>query len=208
MSELVEQVARTAMSAQSVTFGQAIAKARKAKGLSQKELAALVKKKEGGGPISPQYLNDIEHDRRSPTSDHLIKQFATILDEDAGYLFVLAGKIPDDVREKAKDRDKIVKSFANFIKNIFAEDARAALSVLEPRIEALERELAWQPIETAPKDGTRFLATDGVNVTVVEWKVYNGRWEKLTGWNHLYGARWNGPVAWRPLPPPPTGERG
>jgi len=130
------------MSAQSVTFGQAIAKARKAKGLSQKELAALVKKEEGGGPVSPQYLNDIEHDRRSPTSDHLIKQFATILDEDEGYLFVLAGKIPDDVREKAKDRDKIVKSFANFIKNIFAEDARAALSVLEPRIEALERELA------------------------------------------------------------------
>jgi|SRR5690554_445618 transcriptional regulator with XRE-family HTH domain len=106
------------MSAQSVTFGQAIAKARKAKGLSQKELAALVKKEEGGGPISPQYLNDIEHDRRSPTSDHLIKQFATILDEDEGYLFVLAGKIPDDVREKAKDRDKIVKSFANFRKNI------------------------------------------------------------------------------------------
>jgi hypothetical protein len=86
--------------------------------------------------------------------------------------------------------------------------ARAALSVLEPRIEALEREQRWQPIETAPRDGTRVLATDGVIVTVVEWKVYSGRWEKLTGWHHLYGARWNGPVAWRPLPPPLNGERG
>ena len=101
-----------------MTFGQSISKARKAKGLSQKELAALVKKEEGGGPISPQYLNDIEHDRRSPTSDHLIKQFAAILDEDPGYFFVLAGKIPDDLRDAAKDRDKIVESFANFRRNL------------------------------------------------------------------------------------------
>lgn len=106
------------MSAQSMTFGQAISKARKAKGLSQKELAALVKKEEDGGPISPQYLNDIEHDRRSPTSDHLIKQFAAMLDEDEGYLFVLAGKIPDDLRGSAKNREKIVESFANFRKNL------------------------------------------------------------------------------------------
>lgn len=106
------------MPAQPTTFGQAVTKARKAKGLSQKELAALIVKDEGGGSISPQYLNDIEHDRRSPTSDHLIKQFAKVLDEDEGYLFVLAGKIPDDIRKKAKDRDKIVESFANFRRTI------------------------------------------------------------------------------------------
>jgi transcriptional regulator with XRE-family HTH domain len=108
----------TEMPAHPTTFGQAVAKARKAKGLSQKELAALIVKDEGGGSISPQYLNDIEHDRRSPTSDHLIKQFAKVLDEDEGYLFVLAGKIPDDIRKKAKDRDKIVESFANFRRTI------------------------------------------------------------------------------------------
>ncbi len=106
------------MSANSMTFGKAISKARKALGLSQKELAARVMKDEGGGSISPQYLNDIEHDRRSPTSDHLIKQFAAVLEEDEGYLFVLAGKIPDDIRKEAGDRDKIVKSFANFRRTI------------------------------------------------------------------------------------------
>ena len=104
------------MSDQSVSFGQAIGKARK--GLSQKELAALVVKDEEGGAISPQYLNDIEHDRRSPTSDHLIKQFAKVLEEDEGYLFVLAGKIPDDVRKQATNRDQVVASFANFRKSI------------------------------------------------------------------------------------------
>ena len=106
------------MSTDSMTFGKAISKARKALGLSQKELAARVMKDEGGGSISPQYLNDIEHDRRSPTSDHLIKQFAAVLEEDEGYLFVLAGKIPDDIRKEARDRDKIVESFANFRRTI------------------------------------------------------------------------------------------
>ncbi len=106
------------MPAKPLTFGRAIVAGRKAKGISQRELAGLVLKEEGGESISPQYLNDIEHDRRSPTSDHLIREFARVLDEDEGYLFVLAGKIPKDIREKARDRDKIVTGFANFRKSI------------------------------------------------------------------------------------------
>ncbi|MDP2738784.1 MAG: helix-turn-helix transcriptional regulator [Pseudorhodobacter sp.] len=106
------------MPAGGVTFGQAISKARKALGLSQKELAARVMKDEGGSSISPQYLNDIEHDRRSPTSDHLIRQFATVLEVDEGYLFVLAGKIPDELRRAANDQDKIVAAFTNFRKTL------------------------------------------------------------------------------------------
>ena len=48
------------------SLGRLIASARKDKQLSQKELAALVLK-EDGEAITPQYLNDIEHDRRSPS---------------------------------------------------------------------------------------------------------------------------------------------
>ena len=106
------------MTTNTSSFGQAIAKARKAKGLSQKELASLVMKDEECGAISPQYLNDIEHDRRSPTSDHIIRQFATVLEMDEAILFVLAGKIPDDIRQQAKDPTKIVAAFANFRKSI------------------------------------------------------------------------------------------
>ena len=50
------------------SFGRAVASARKEKQLSQKELAGLIRK-EDGQTITPQYLNDIEHDRRSPSSD-------------------------------------------------------------------------------------------------------------------------------------------
>ena len=102
------------MSADGLTFGQAISNARRALGLSQKELASRVMKDEESTSISPQYLNDIEHDRRSPTSDHLIRQFATLLSVDEGFLFVLAGKIPDEMRRNATDQQTIVEAFANF----------------------------------------------------------------------------------------------
>jgi len=106
------------MSTEGLTFGQAIGKARKGLGLSQKELASQVKKEEDGTSISPQYLNDIEHDRRSPSSGHLIRQFSGILNIPEDYLFALAGRLPDDLRADSSDPDKVVKAFANFRKTL------------------------------------------------------------------------------------------
>jgi transcriptional regulator with XRE-family HTH domain len=80
------------------TFGAYISEVRKEKGLSQKQLAELVEREEGGS-ISPQYLNDIEHDRRSPSSDHIIQQFARILKVSANYLYYLAGRMPAELRD-------------------------------------------------------------------------------------------------------------
>jgi transcriptional regulator with XRE-family HTH domain len=76
------------------SFGGAIASARKAKSMSQKELAAKIVK-EDGQPITPQYLNDIEHDRRSPSSDHMIRQFAKVLGVEEGALYGLSGVLPE-----------------------------------------------------------------------------------------------------------------
>jgi len=102
------------MPTEATTFGQAISRTRKGLGISQKELAAKVQKEDGGGSISPQYLNDIEHDRRNPTSGHLIRQFAGILDIPEDYLFALAGRLPDDLRPQASDPARVVAAFANF----------------------------------------------------------------------------------------------
>lgn len=102
------------MPADAVTFGLAISKARKTVGLSQKELAARVMKEEDAGPISPQYLNDIEHDRRSPSSGHLLRQFSSILNIPEDYLFALAGRLPDDVRPDTSDPEKVVAAFKSF----------------------------------------------------------------------------------------------
>lgn len=102
------------MSTDVPTFGQTIARARREKALSQKELAAKILKEDADEAISPQYLNDIEHDRRNPTSDHLIRQFARALNLNENVLFVLAGKIPDDVRRRVRNTETAALAFMSF----------------------------------------------------------------------------------------------
>lgn len=99
------------------TFGQIIAEARKGLGISQKELAAKVRK-EDGPPISPQYLNDIEHDRRDPPSELLIEQFAKYLKLSKEHLIAAAGRWPADIRDKlaAADPKKVEEAFTAFRK--------------------------------------------------------------------------------------------
>lgn len=82
-----------------ITFGSAIAQTRKNKGMSQKELASRIMR-EGNVAISQQYLNDIEHNRRNPASDHLVMQFANELGINEDYLYYLADRFPKDIRDK------------------------------------------------------------------------------------------------------------
>jgi len=101
-----------------MSFGKVISEARKKANLSQKELAALLRKKEDDQPISPQYLNDLEHDRRNPPADHLIEQFAKHLKIEKDVLYFAAGELPADVRESSvdlkKDRERVVKAYQAF----------------------------------------------------------------------------------------------
>lgn len=97
------------------SFGRLIASARKDRQMSQKELAELVEK-EDGVAITPQYLNDIEHDRRSPSSDHIVRQFAKVLKIPADRLFAVAGVLSDDdrVMVKKSSPEKVDKALVAF----------------------------------------------------------------------------------------------
>jgi len=92
---------------QPATLGQAIAQARKAKGLSQKELAEKIMREDGEGSVSAQYLNDIEHDRRAPSSDHMIGEFVRVLGLGENYLYYLADRVPASVRKMALSPDEV-----------------------------------------------------------------------------------------------------
>ena len=91
--------------------------ARKERGLSQKELASRILL-ESGGAISVQYLNDIEHDRRNPTGQHLIKKFARVLGLNADYLSFLAGQFPENVLRKKPDPDRFRTAWQNFRRDL------------------------------------------------------------------------------------------
>ena len=101
------------MSPEKTTFGRTISEARKAKGWGLKDLAAQVLR-EDAVAISPQYLNDIEHDRRSPSSDRMVQQFAEALDIDPDWLYYLAGRFPEDVREKKLSQKEVADAMLAF----------------------------------------------------------------------------------------------
>ena len=96
-----------------MTFGEAIIQARKDKKLSQKQVAAGILK-EDGKPISPQYLNDIEHDRRNPPGEPIVHQLADILDLNLDYLSFLAGRFPSDLLETPRDQEDIATAMRAF----------------------------------------------------------------------------------------------
>ena len=102
-----------------MTFGQIIADARKKSGISQKDFAERIKK-EDGQAISPQYLNDIERDRRNPPSEHMIAQFAKELGLSKNHLIAAAGALPAELKQMVSDSDPdaVEKAFQAFRKHL------------------------------------------------------------------------------------------
>lgn len=98
------------------TFGKIVSNARKAKEINQKQLAERIKR-EDGEPISPQYLNDIEHDRRSPSTE-VILQIAELLELDADYLHFLAKKWPEDLASSSANQEDVRNLMIAFRKKI------------------------------------------------------------------------------------------
>ena len=103
-----------------MTFGEAITQARKDNQLSQKQVAARTLK-EDGMAISPQYLNDIEHDRRNPPGEYIVRQLADTLDLELDYLLFLAGRFPSDVLEMSRDEEGIKMAMRAFRRSLLRE---------------------------------------------------------------------------------------
>ena len=100
-----------------MTFGEGNTQARKDKKLCQKQVAAGTLK-EGGTAISPHYLNDIEHDRRNPPSEYIVRQVADTLDLERDYLIFLAGRFPADVLEMSRDQEGIKMAMKAFQRSL------------------------------------------------------------------------------------------
>ena len=77
---------------QDLSFGDHLRELRKAKGLSQKELAERV-------DIDFTYLSKIETGSAAPPAEDTIRKLADVLRADADRLTLLAGKVPKDLGE-------------------------------------------------------------------------------------------------------------
>ena len=105
----------------------------------------------------------------------------------------------------------VYKAFAPFIENdTFDKDhvtaiSRAVASALSAQVQDVA---GWQPIETAPKDGTRLL---------LMWEPFSGmsehvelgKWNVRNGWVNTYGHAFSGsPTHFMPLPAAPAKQEG
>ena len=95
-----------------MALGDVIRGARRQRELSQKDLAEKLKNKEGD-PISPQYLNDIELNRRVPPS-YLLEQIAQRLQLDGDALHVMAGQLPPNVRPDSHSPERLSAAMRAF----------------------------------------------------------------------------------------------
>ena len=97
------------------TFGEVISELRKERGLTQKALAAQVKKKDGTA-IGLAYINDIEHDRRGPPAPDFVAQLATVLEVPLEDLQFYAGRLPAEPKGERQDpsHDRIVAAYRAF----------------------------------------------------------------------------------------------
>ena len=103
-------------------FGKIVVRARQRIGMSQKDLAARLRK-EDGSPISPQYLHDIEKGRRNPPSGLLLTQMAQVLNLPEDYLRFAAGELPKDLTAGQFNADQVLRAFGAMRNELSRHDA-------------------------------------------------------------------------------------
>ena len=71
----------------------------------------------------------------------------------------------------------------------------------------------WQPIETAPKDGTSVLGFDGIGIAIMEWwepepeEDGESRYPSWVSYSNTGQEFLSAPTHWMPLPAPPSREQ-
>ena len=107
-------------------LGDVINQARRARRWSLRQLAAQVHK-EDGTSISPQYLNDIELNRRIP-APYVLRELAQLLELDEDHMLMLAGGGEAVVREyfetHPEQKEAVVQLFRNAKRRRFEDWGR------------------------------------------------------------------------------------
>jgi len=91
------------------TFGERVRELRKAKNLSQRDLAAEVE-------VNFTYISKIENGKLEFSdfpSEKLIRRIAAALDGDVDELLLLADKVPETIRRRVLERPDAFRKFAD-----------------------------------------------------------------------------------------------
>lgn len=111
--------------------------------------------------------------------------------------------IPDNWLPTSENINALPEPLRDFIMRLHANtdpagELRRAM-VAEMERDALRKMMEWQPIETAPKDGTSILVSNGWKCAAVYW------WPMVWMGTTHNGMR--SPTHWMPLPEAPDERR-
>jgi transcriptional regulator with XRE-family HTH domain len=98
--------------ARTKTLGELLAGRRKELGISQKEMAALIKNRDGK-PITSAYLNYLEHDRGEPPG-YLLDQFAEVLRISRDVLYFGTRRMPPDIEPGEASPENVTAAYRAF----------------------------------------------------------------------------------------------
>jgi transcriptional regulator with XRE-family HTH domain len=98
--------------ARTKTLGELLAGRRKELGISQKEMAALIKNRDGK-PITSAYLNYLEHDRGEPPG-YLLDQFAEVLRISRDVLYFWTRRMPPDIEPGEASPENVTAAYRAF----------------------------------------------------------------------------------------------
>jgi HTH-type transcriptional regulator, competence development regulator len=89
------------------SFGQRIQRLRRSRSLTQRQVAAHL-------GIDFTYLSKLENDRGEPPGEDTIRGLAALLETDEEMLLAMAGKVPAELRNRARDD----VNFARFLRRL------------------------------------------------------------------------------------------
>jgi transcriptional regulator with XRE-family HTH domain len=98
--------------ARTKTLGELLTERRKELGISQKEMAALIKNRDGK-PITSAYLNYLEHDRGEPPG-YLLDQLAQILGIERDLLYFWTRRMPPDIEPGEASPEQVAAAYRAF----------------------------------------------------------------------------------------------
>ena len=104
--------------------------------------------------------------------------------------------------------DRIKEILREFGRGCSNGKAGECSDCLDAAVSAIKPELGWHPIDTAPKDKTEILVTDGMFPSIVYWSRPTGKRKKtwVVNWNrdpYSMAPDDPSPTHWMPLPAPP-----
>ena len=141
-------------------------------------------------------------------TDEQIRKAGGIVHRDGNIFFTNINQLNSAIESAATaPRLKRIAEIERELETERAVSFRDQVAQLERELEAVRKDAGWRAIDTAPKDGTAVLVSEGRFCYCVEWNEEFDWWAVDDNKLGPFRLRGQAPTHWMPLPPPPDAAK-